>query len=115
MLVGCSGYSDLANPSRLTSRVLIVGLVAAMPVSSACGSSDKMIDHSVAESAVKASSAEAKEVGAVAQCPAAVKSERDAPFTCLVTLTNGTTSTFTGRQTNTAGNLYFQAVSTVGG
>jgi len=103
------------NSSRLASGVLMSCLVAAMPVLSACGSSDKMIDHSVVESAIEASIAKAKKVGSVAQCPTDVKSEKEAHFTCLVTLTNGTTSTFTVRQTNSAGNLHFQAGSAVGG
>jgi len=66
------------------------------------------------ESAIEASIAKQKQLGSVAQCPANVEAEKDAKFTCVVTLTNGTVSTFSVTQTNDAGNLHFSSTTSSG-
>ena len=68
-----------------------------------------MIDHSVVESAIEASIAKQKKLGAVAQCPADVEAKKGAKFSCLVTLTNGGTATFRVTQKDDAGNLSYAA------
>jgi hypothetical protein len=94
----------------LRALLITFVLVALLAVSvfSGCGSSKK-IDHSVVESAIEASIAKQKKIGAVAQCPADVEAKKDAVFSCVVTLTNGSVSRFVVTQTNDAGNLRFSS------
>ena len=94
----------------LRARLITIVLVALLTVSvfSGCGS-PKRIDHSVVESAIEASIAKQKKIGAVAQCPADVEAKKGAVFSCVVTLTNGSVSRFVVTQTNDAGNLRFSS------
>ena len=103
--VVCGLFGSFAAVTRFVPALLVVALSAS---SVGCGDSKK-IDHSVVESAIEASIAKQKKIGAVAQCPADVEAKKGAVFSCVVTLTNGSVSRFVVTQTNDAGNLRFSS------